>query len=176
MKTKIVIGIDLAGSDKNRSGFCVIKEEFGQKDIKSKTIFTDEEILQEISAIKPTLIAIDAPLTNKLRDRKCDLEMRKYGSLSLKLPGMQMLAKRGFNLASKIKEMNYPVIEVFPKATEKIMGIEKSSLSKSEDQADAILAAITGFLHLENKTKEVGDREGKIYIPRPSRKKPLHQE
>lgn len=173
MDSKVVVGIDLAGSENNRSGFCVIKEEFGQKDIRARTIFSNSEIVEEITRLKPAIVAIDAPLTAKDQDRKCDSEMKKYGALPLTLPGMQMLAERGFILASKIKKMNIKVIEIFPRATEKIMGLEKNALSKSADQADAILAAMTASLYLENKTKEVGDREGKIVIPKPSRKKPL---
>jgi len=168
-----VVGIDLAGNEKNRSGFCLLKEEFGQKETKSKTFFTNEEILAEIIRSKPDLVAIDAPLTTKKEDRKCDKEMKKYGALSLSLAGMQTLAKRAWGLRQEIKKMNIPVIEIFPRATEKIMGLERDSLSKSTHQGDAILAAITGFLHLEKKTKEVGDAEGKIIIPKPSRKKPL---
>lgn len=176
MTERKVIGLDLAGSEKNRSGFCLLREEFGQRETKSKTIFTDEEIIQEIERLKPDLVAIDAPLTDKKEDRQCDKELKKYGALSLSLPGMQMLAKRGYQLADKIKKMGIPVIEVFPKATERIMGLERETLSKSAHQGDAILAAITGFLHLEKKTKELGDKEGKIVIPKPSRRKPLRQE
>jgi hypothetical protein len=176
MADKTVVGIDLAGNENNRSGFCILKEEFGQKDIKSKTIFTNQEILQEIEQLKPDLVAIDAPLTNKKEDRKCDKEMKKYGALPLGLLGMQMLANRGYKLASLIKKMNIPVIEVFPRATEKIMGLQRDSLSKSAHQGDAILAALTGFFYLEKKAKEIGDKEGKIVIPKPSRKKPLSPE
>ena len=176
MALKKVIGIDLAGNEENRSGFCIIKEEFGQKDTKTRSIFTDCEILQEVDRQKPDLVAIDAPLTNKKSERPADKEMKKYGALSLSMPGMQILAKRGYKLAKAIKDKDVSVIEIFPRATEKIMGIEKTSLSKSSHQADAALAAITGFLYLENKTKEVGDKEGKIIIPKPSRKQPLKKE
>jgi hypothetical protein len=34
------------------------------------------------------------------------------------------------------------------------------------DELDAITAAFTGFLHLQGKTEEVGDDEGKIAIPK----------
>lgn len=173
MIRKVAVGIDLAGNENNRSGIAIIKEELGQKETRSRTIFTDEEILAEIKRLKPDVVAIDAPLTAKMVDRECDIQMRKFGVLSLKLPGMQVLAKRGYNLAEKTRKMDLPVIEIFTRATEKIMGLERSALSKSIHQSDAILAAITGFLYLEKKTKEVGDKDGKIVIPQPSRKKPL---
>lgn len=176
MPTKIVVGIDLAGNEKNRSGFSVIKEEFGQKETKTKTIFTDKEIIQEIQRLKPDIVAIDAPLTKSKNNRQCDQKMKRYGAISLNLPGMQLLAKRGYAMAEKILKMKIPVIEVLSRATAKIMGLERDSLSKSTHQADAILAGITGFLHLEKKTREMGDKEGKIVIPKPSRKKPLKQE
>ncbi len=175
MQNKVVIGIDLAGSENNRSGFAIIKEEFGQKDTKSRSIFSDVEILEEISRQKPEVVCFDAPITKKKENRKIDIQMQKYGALSLSLPGMQVLAKRAHALANKIKKLGVTVLEINPKATAEIIGIEPQSLSKSTHQADAILAAMTGFLYLEDKTKEIGDDDGKIIIPQPSRKKPLSQ-
>jgi len=173
MANKLVIGIDLAGSEENRSGFAIIKEEFGEKDTKSRTIFSDEEILQEIGRLRPKIVAIDAPITKVKKDRVADKEMKKYGRLSLAIPGMQILAQRADKLAAKIKKQNIVVLEVNSEATAQIMGLEKNALSKSTHQADAILAAMTGFLHLEEKTKDVGDKDGFVIIPRPSRKKPV---
>lgn len=173
MTNKTVIGIDLAGSENNRSGFSVIKEEFNQKDTKSRTIFTDLEIIEEIKRSKPVIVAIDAPITSKKQNRKVDEEMKKYGALSLALPGMQILTNRAYNLAGEIKKFGSRVIEVNPRATADILGIEPDTLSKSTHQANAILAAMTGFLYLEEKTKEIGESDGKIIIPKPSRKKPL---
>jgi len=173
MNLKLVVGIDLAGNPKNRSGFAIIREEFGQKETTSKTLFTDEEILQEIKGLKPNLVAIDAPLTSKNKNRECDNKMKQYGGVSLSLPGVQMLAKRAFSLSKGIAKLGIPIIEVCSRATSQIIGLDRQSLSKSVHEADAILAAITGFLYLEEKTKEIGDKEGKIVIPKPSRKKLL---
>jgi len=173
MVTRKIIGIDLAGNPKNRTGFALLVEEFGQRDIKSKTLFSDEEIIEEIQKTHPDLVAIDAPLTNKVQDRKCDQELKTYGTLPLLLPGMRLLAQRGCQLSQKIAQLNIPVIEISARATEKIMGIEANAFSRSSHQRDAILAAITGFLHLQGETREVGDRGGKIVIPKPPRKKPL---
>ncbi|MCX6807028.1 MAG: DUF429 domain-containing protein [Candidatus Berkelbacteria bacterium] len=173
MVTRLVIGIDLAGSEENRSGFCVIKEEFGQKETKSRSIFTNEEILTEIRRLHPSVIAIDAPLSTKYKNIPLTEDLKKYGALSLSLPGMQMLASRAEKLCKEIEKLGVPVIEILPKATQEIMGLEPDTLSKSKHQADAILAAITGFLYLENKVKTMGASERKITIPQPSRKKPL---
>lgn len=173
MAKRVVVGIDLAGFEKNRSGFCLLEEELGQTSTKARTIFTDSEILAEIKRLKPDLVAIDAPLTSETKDRKCDLELKQYGTLSLALKGMQVLAKRGENLAKMLKEAGIKYIEVFPRATEKITGLSRDSLSKSAHQGDAILAALTGYFYLLGKAKEVGDKKGKIVIPKPSRKKLL---
>lgn len=176
MAKKVVAGIDLAGNENNRTGFCLLTEEFGQTETKAKTLFSNKEILDEIKRIKPDVIAIDGPLTREKKDRKADLELKKYGTLPLNLKGMQILAQRAYKLASEIKKQGFKVIEVLPRATSKIMGLEREALSRSIHQADSILAAITGFLYLQGKAKEVGDKEGTIVIPKPSRKKLIGKE
>ena len=176
MQNRVVIGIDLAGNEGNRSGFAVIKEEFGQKDIKSRAVFSDEEILEEIKRHHPTVVTIDAPLTTKNSNRPADEQLKQFYHLpSLSLPGMQTLAKRAVRLAEEIKKLNIPILEVNSKVSAQIIGVEPLSLSKSRHQADAIIAAMTGFLYLEGKTKDIGDSQGKITIPKPSRKKLVSQ-
>lgn len=135
---KKVIGIDLAGSEKRNSGFCVLDEKFNAK---AFVLHTDAEILNTIKKIKakPKVIAIDAPLclplgrkslrkpkSKGIHFRKCDLELRKMKIkfFPITLGPMRKLTIRGIRLKKRL-EKNYEVIEVFPGGAQDILGIPR---------------------------------------------------
>lgn len=174
-----VVGIDLAGMDKNPTGIAILQD----KNVSVSCAFRDEDILSVLEKAKPRLVAIDAPLSKPKEGpfREADLILREYGTLPLNMRGMVQLLERGMRLKTKI---NFPIIEVFPRATSLILGyyakgeqvlqknliglgiegdIERRLLSK--DELDAISAAITAQLFLSGKAKEVGGDEGKIVVP-----------
>lgn len=179
------VGIDLAGNPRNPTGFCVLEVREEGKYVRTRLLFEDREIVREVVATRPKVVAIDAPLTNPGRPRRCDEELRKYGALPLTLRGMEKLAERGKTLAGVLRGEGLEVIEVFPTATAKLLGyyskdelevqrmllsaklrgdIEKRVMRK--DELDAIFAAITAYLHFHNMTESVGDEEGVIVVPR----------
>jgi predicted nuclease with RNAse H fold len=59
LKTKVIIGIDLAGKPKNPTGWALWKD----KKVETSLIYTNNEILENITRSKPTIIAIDAPFS-----------------------------------------------------------------------------------------------------------------
>ena len=177
------VGVDLAGSPKNPTGFCVLSEEGGRKSVQVKVIHSDDEILREVDAAQPDIVALDAPTTYSGSNRFCDRELKDYGALPVTLPGMEMLARRGTELAGTLKG-RHSVIEVYATASAKILGVyhkddfscQKKLLSLdlsgdpnarllSRDELDAVFAAMTGFLHLIGQTKAVGGEDGTIIIP-----------
>ncbi len=180
-----VVGIDLAGSEKNDTGFCMLLSDNRLKKIKTSLLKTDHDILLQCRLVRPDIIAIDAPLTPAENGymRAADEELREYGALPQNLRGMTYLVERGIGLGNKLKT-DYKVIEVFSTATAKILGFyDKEDIEMQKklsrlvegdlkdrimkrDELDAIAAALTGFLHLQGKTLEIGDEEGKIVIPR----------
>ncbi len=180
-----VVGIDLAGSDKNDTGFCAIIGGKKVDRIRTELLKTDREILLQCELVKPDLIAIDAPLTpaRNAYMRMADEELKVYGALPHSLRGMTYLVERGIRLGNELKE-KYKVIEVFNTATAKILGFyDKTDIEMQKrlarmlggeltdrvmkrDELDGISAALTAFLHLQGKTEEVGDEEGKIIVPK----------
>ena len=183
-----IVGIDLAGNPKNDTGFCDLEVTSGKKSVTTKILHFDVEIIGGVEKTNPEIIAIDAPLTYSGVPRKCDGELREYGSLPVTLRGMEVLAIRGKQLAEELKAKNFKVIEVFSTASAKILGfysepgksaerkmqkkllkanlsgdIERKFLTK--DELDAVFAAITGYLYLSGSTRTVGDDSGKIVIP-----------
>jgi hypothetical protein len=143
-----VIGIDLAGKEKNPTGFCVLTE----KKTKTKVLFLDVEILEEIENERPDCIAIDAPfwLPRTGVWRPCDIKLLKRGfrPLSPVLPTMKLLTLRASKLVKTLIKRNYKVIEVFPRATERILGLSKEP-RKNEHEYDALLCALTAKAYLE---------------------------
>ncbi len=151
-----VVGIDLAGKSENPTGFCVLT----QNGAKTKKLFTDEEILNEIEKAKPQVVAIDAPLWLPpqgvaWRLGEILLQKRGFRPLSLLLPSMRLLSLRAKGLAEKIRKMGITVIEVFATASEKILGVKKEK-QKNKDEYDALICALTAKAFLEGKYEDLG--------------------
>ncbi len=151
-----ICGLDLAGKDKNETGFCLI-EKNKHKKITTKILHTNEEILNEIEKAKPDLIAIDAPFDFPKDSyyRKSDILLREHGvqPLSPLFRGMKPLVERAKILVKILRDSeggggSYEVIEVFSKASERIMGLERDKKA-NKDEYDAVLCALTGEKYLE---------------------------
>jgi hypothetical protein len=129
------VGIDLAGVESRPTGFCLLDKKF---EIKTKILFTDKEIVQEIKKIKPKIIAIDAPLAlpkgrksleekNKVHLRECDKELLKLGIkfFPITLGPMRKLTKRGIKLRKVLEKRGFEVIETYPGAAQDILKIPR---------------------------------------------------
>jgi predicted nuclease with RNAse H fold len=183
---KCTIGIDLAGLSKNPTGLALLKGNA----VKTSLIYTDSEILENITRNVPSLIAIDAPLSLPKRGeafRKADREMIKkgYRVFPPNLPAMKKLTLRAIRLNRLIEENAYKTIEVHPTSTRKalqmplknwetIQEILKTLGLKGEletrplatHEIDAITAALTATLHLKKQTELIGDEENGIIVPK----------
>ncbi|MDI6847885.1 MAG: DUF429 domain-containing protein [Candidatus Bathyarchaeia archaeon] len=185
MKNKVITGIDLAGKPENPTGWAIWKN----KRVETSLIYTNNEILEGITRNKPAIIAIDAPfsLPKKGILRKADKEMirRGYRVFPPKLPAMRTLTVRAIELNKLIAEKGYKTIEVHPTSTRKALNMPSKDWRKIQtslksiglegDQVrtltphelDAITAALTAYLHLQNQTEALGDKEeGYIIIPK----------
>jgi predicted nuclease with RNAse H fold len=183
-KDKCVIGIDLAGLSTNPTGWALLKG----KTVKTCLLHTDKEILENTVRNKPTLIAIDAPLSLPKKDelfRKADREMirKGYRVLPPNLPAMKKLALRAIKLNRLIEEKRYKAIEVHPTSTRKALQMpskdwktiqeilitlglkgELETHSLTTHEIDAITAALTAVLHLKKQTEQISDDEDNYII------------
>ncbi|MEM7822789.1 MAG: hypothetical protein QW703_00890, partial [Candidatus Aenigmatarchaeota archaeon] len=120
-------------------------------------LYTNREILSLVKEEKPDLIAIDAPFGFPKRGwwRDSDVALIKAGfrPLSPKLPSMQPLVRRVMKLLQSLK--GYKVIEVFPRATEKVLKLKKPA-KMNQHVYDAMLCALTGKYYLEGRYKAIG--------------------
>jgi predicted nuclease with RNAse H fold len=193
-KGKCVIGIDLAASSRNPSGWALLKG----NTVKASLVYTDSEILENIVRNHPALIAIDAPLSLPEKGaffRKADREMirKGYTVFPPNLPAMKKLALRAIRLNRLTEKKRYKTIEVHPTSTRKalqtplkdwkvIQEVLKTLGLKGEletrplatHKIGAVTAALTAVLHLKSQTERVGDEEkGYITVPKKRDWRPL---
>lgn len=161
------MGIDLAALPENPTGICIFGEE-----LRLFTLYRDEDIIARVNNENPDIVAIDAPLMSKIMMRKADKILKKYGAMPPTMHSMKKLTKRAMKIVEK---MNANIIEVFPTATAKIIGIydrdykkmaEKLGIKvRNKHEVDAYLAAYTAHLYLQGKAEEVGGKR-KVIIPK----------
>jgi predicted nuclease with RNAse H fold len=187
LKDRCVIGIDLAGSSKNPTGWALLKD----TTVETLLLHTDNEIVENTLRNQPTLIAIDAPLSLPKKGeffRKADREMirKGYRVLPPNLPAMRKLALRAIKSNRLIEEKRYKAIEVHPTSTRKALQMPPKDWKATQEilktlglkgeletrplathEIDAITAALTAALHLKRQTEQIGDNEeGYIILPK----------
>jgi len=180
-----VVGIDLAGSEANPSGWAVLDG----LEVRTAILRADDELIEATLGARPALVAIDAPLSLPEEGymRKVDRELHRLGFpvLPPMFPAMKKLTLRGIRLAQELQALGLEVIEVHPASTRKALGLpvkgrkavqeallalglkgDLEARSLSIHELDAVTAALTAALHLLGLTVLVGDEEGRICLPR----------
>ena len=126
-----VVGIDLAGSERRDTGFCVMDSKMSSV---TMVLHTDDEILQRTTKARPDVVSIDAPLfLPKGREslevkgpphfRECDKELLRMHIkfFPISLGPMRMLTARGMRLRSVLEAQGLEVIESFPGAIQDLL-------------------------------------------------------
>ena len=134
-----IVGLDLTGSETRPSGWCFLE---GCNAV-TRTIRSDEEMIDAITDWSPHLVSIDSPLSlprgrrhvgddDPTRDefgimRQCERTLKRRGInvYPCLLPSMQRLTARGICLASTLRCLGVPVIESYPGAAQDIMNIPR---------------------------------------------------
>ncbi len=189
-----IVGIDLTGSAKRATGWALMEGAAAT----TKSLRTDEELVQETIAARPDLVSIDSPLS--LPEgygepgvpiyRKCELALKRMGISVFwcLLPTMEMLTRRGIELATKLRGCGLRVIESYPGAAQDILGIPRKGASLDElkrglvrsgisgtfatskvthDEVDAITSALVGLFYLADDYIALGTpSEDYLIVPR----------
>jgi len=185
MQENVIIGIDLAGAEKNPIRWALWKN----KVISTCHLYENHEILEHLTKFEPTLITIDAPLSlpKKGTMRKADREMYRHGYpvFPPRFPAMEKLTLRAIKIAQQIKREKLHIIEVHPTSTRKALKIPTKDWEKIQNiflhmslkgdlethvltshEIDAVTAALTGHLYLQGKIDLIGDEEeGYTVVP-----------
>lgn len=143
------VGIDLSGSEKKASGFCILQGNQAQVEL----VKTDDEIISKVISANPTVISIDSPLSlPKGRDctddacecrkhgitRECERILKKRGVnvYPCLIKSMQKLTMRGIKLTKLFEEKGYEVIESYPGAAQDILGMPRKRVDLKELEID----------------------------------------
>jgi predicted nuclease with RNAse H fold len=133
-----ILGLDLAGSPRRPTGFCVLRN----RRVQIGHAFGDEDILGVVASALPQLVAIDAPLALPagrccLRNtcscagtthfRASDLELRRLGIrfFPMTLGPMRQLTMRGMHLKAVLERQGRTVIETYPGGAQDLWGIPR---------------------------------------------------
>lgn len=193
-KNHIVVGLDLAGSPKRPTGFCLLRGTA----VESRDLFSDDEILEAVRRAAPALVAIDAPLNlppgrtsiherNDSHYRVCDLELRRRGIpfFPITLGPMRSLTERGIGLRREIEAMGIRVVEMYPGGAQDVwriprarrdhaglrrglgrLGLKGLRRGASDHELDAATGALVGRDFLAGRAEVYGDFEaGAIVMP-----------
>jgi uncharacterized protein len=127
----IIVGIDLAGSERRNTGFCLMD---ANMKCDTMVLHTDDEILSRTLQAKPSVVSIDAPLflpkgRKSIEDRgpphfrECDKELLRMHIkfFPISLGPMRMLTTRGMRLRAALERQNIEVIESFPGAIQDLL-------------------------------------------------------
>jgi len=178
------MGIDLAAIPTNPTGLALLKS----KKVKTSLVLTNRELIRSITKYKPTLLAIDAPLSlpKKGSYRKADIEMikRGYRVFAPDFPSMKVLTLRAIRLADTLTKKGFNIIEVHPTSTRKALEMPLKKWKEIEEifnkiglkrepkehkltphEIDATTAVLTAYLYVKNQTELIGDEEGYIIVP-----------
>jgi predicted nuclease with RNAse H fold len=100
--------------------------------------FEDDQILDLIRRVRPTLVPIDAPLSlpkgrrtiharqgEHLRDCDRELLRRRIRFFPITLGPMRMLTVRGLSLKRKLNAIGYRAVECYPGAAQDVWGLPR---------------------------------------------------
>lgn len=194
-----VVGLDLAGSERRDTGFCVMDLSMA---CRTEVVHADGEIVSKTLAAHPNVVSIDAPLFLPLgrpslevrgppHFRECDKELlrMKIKFFPISLGPMRMLTARGIRLRSVFEREKLEVIESFPGAVQDILGIprKQGGLLKLEralrrygvrfearspltgDELDGITSALVGLMYLKKEYRAIGDPKEGLMILPPAK-------
>ncbi|MFN7065159.1 MAG: DUF429 domain-containing protein [Aquificaceae bacterium] len=182
-----ILGLDLSGSPKRRSGYAYLRG----GSLKVGVLYKDEEILE--LAMGFNLVMMDAPLSlpfgrRSIEERgphlrECDLMLRREGHkfFPITLGPMRLLTERGIRLARVMRSFGIEVLETFPGATYDILGIrrrDREAILKlyrclpikleerkyCQDELDAIACWLAGVCYILGITKVFTGKDGSIVV------------
>lgn len=137
---RVVLGLDLRSGPRYPTGLAVM-DRTGRL-LNLRVVRSDTEILDAVTAHRPTIVAIDAPLAlpegRHCAERDCPCAaagiMREVDRIAARegyrpfpalLPSMVRLTLRGIALREHLQSAGHAVIEVYPGMTQDVLGIPR---------------------------------------------------
>lgn len=151
-----LVGIDLAGSEKRPTGFCIMDSKLSTR---TMILHTTKEILSQTVSVHPDIVSIDAPLSlpkgrkslaakyrNGPHFRACDLELRrmKIRFFPVTLGPMRTLTRRGIRLRKILEAHGVRVIEGYPGGVQDVLGMPRKNEGLEKLREALILYGCSG--------------------------------
>jgi hypothetical protein len=133
-----ILGLDLAGSPRRPTGYCILK---GRR-VEVGHLFDDAAIQTMVATVMPRVVAIDAPLglptgrcclldtcscagTTHFRVSDHELRRLRIPFFPITLGPMRQLTQRGMKLKKQLETSPIEVIETYPGAAQDLWGIPR---------------------------------------------------
>jgi uncharacterized protein len=170
----VVAGIDLAGTERGRTGFCIL----GRDGRTSTSVLgTDEQILAAVRTAAPAVVSIDAPLF--LPAGRPSIETRGPPHLRasdrillalgirffpITLGPMRTLTARGMRLRAKLEAEGFRTIEGYPGAGQDLLGIPRKGEGVDRLRAGLVRSGLTGDIESPETTHDELDAASAAYL------------
>lgn len=194
-KAIIIVGLDLAGSPRRPTGFCLLRALTAE----TRELLSDAEIVEAVAAAAPALVAVDAPLAlppgrtsihertdSHYRPSDLELRRRRIPFFPITLGPMRGLTERGMRLRAEIEAAGIRVVEIYPGGAQDVWGVPRAGRGRaglrrglaglgltglrrdaSEHELDAAAGAFVGRLFVQGRAEIYGDfASGAIIMPR----------
>ncbi len=173
-----VCGLDPSGSSKKPTGIAVLRDNrivfYGVK-------YNDVDIIETINSFKPTVVAIDSPLSFPTRGwfREVDRKMIRLGYRVLPpmWNSMKPLVERSIKIMKMLENNGIKVIETHPRSAIKSSNcsnwvelVEKNGIEikgkqiTNKDIIDAIIACIVALYYVKREAVSIKASDGVIYL------------
>ncbi|MEM0025446.1 MAG: DUF429 domain-containing protein [Zestosphaera sp.] len=172
------VGLDLAAKQDRCSGVAAIDSR-SREVVEVKCLNTNNEIIGFVSSLRPSVVAIDAPLASEPIMREVDRLMIKLG-LRVFPPNfkwMKQLTLRGYELMNKLNNLGFTVIETHPRSVLKYAGVEDfkelfdvigvklvNLQVFNKHIVDALIASAVAYCYVAGCTSKVSSHDGVIYL------------
>ena len=162
----VIVGLDLASKETNPTGFALWDDGY----VVTGIVYTDIQILNSTVRAYPDLVAIDAPLTYSEGYREAEKELIRRGIKAFPPNFVKELTWRAIRLKARLGN----VIEVFPSAFYKIMGVNENQLDRfvkfehrprTKHELDATACCLVSAMFLDGQAEAIGATGEKIIIP-----------
>ena len=172
-------GIDLAGSPRRRTGYCLLGPGLRTR---TRVLGDDEEIVRTVVADAPAIVAIDAPLAlprgrrslevpGPPHLRACDRELIRLGIrfFPVTLGPMRQLTGRGIALAARLRALGFPVIEAYPGGAQDLLGLPRKGSGEERLRRALLRFGFTGDVRRPGLTHDELDAIACAYTGREHR-------
>jgi predicted nuclease with RNAse H fold len=169
-----VVGIDLAGSERRRTGFCRMDPDYRTE---TAVLGSDDEILEAVRTVAPAVVSIDAPLflpvgrpSIETRGpphlRASDRILLRLGIrfFPISLGPMRALTSRGIRLRALLESEGFRTIEGYPGASQDLLGIPRKGAGVEALRSGLLRFGISGGIEDERTTHDELDAASAAYL------------